>query len=105
MKESFQENLTDILTNKNIHDMCSEIENNSTDINQIVSSFTEMLKCAGKKFEKQPKRYKRSQPKWFDESCYVHKRLKYQLLRQYRQNKNGYNLQVINCKKRIQKYV
>ena len=52
-----------------------------------------MLKSAGKEFERKPKRNRNLQPKWFDDSCYTSKRLKYKLLRQYRQHKTEQSLQ------------
>ena len=55
LKESFQDNIASIFTNNCLNNICAQIDNTGTNINDILSEITDMLKSAGKYFEKKPK--------------------------------------------------
>ena len=67
--EQYRESLSGLLTDEFRQQMCAKIDDNNTNINEILKDFKNILKTSSNGCLRHQKFSKGSQPKWFDKDC------------------------------------
>ena len=83
----YRESLLGSLTYESVQQMCAKIDNNNTNINEILKDFQNILKTSSNGCLRHKRFNKRSQPKLFDKDCKLLKTEKCKCLKRFRQSR------------------
>ena len=91
--EQYRESLLGLLTDGSIQKMYANIDDNNTNINEILKDFQNILKTSSNGCLRHKKFTKRSQPKWFDKDCKLLKTEKFKCLKRFRRSRCNEDLE------------